>query len=71
MKLLIENKQTVPDFLESYRPSDDVVKFDDDTDDEKSGEENNNGDTDAWGGGGIPMESDDADEAENNSKWEF
>ncbi|GLA10576.1 hypothetical protein AnigIFM62618_000173 [Aspergillus niger] len=71
VKLLIENKQTVPDFLESYRPSDDVVKFDDDTDDEKSGEENNNGDTDAWGGGGIPMESDDADEAENNSKWEF
>ncbi|GLB13686.1 hypothetical protein AtubIFM61612_001098 [Aspergillus tubingensis] len=72
VKLLIENKQTVPDFLESYRPSDDVVKFDDDTDDEKSGGEDDGGNTDAWGGGGgIPMESDDAEEAEDNSKWEF
>ncbi|GFN15046.1 DEAD/DEAH box helicase [Aspergillus tubingensis] len=69
VKLLIENKQTVPDFLESYRPSDDVVKFDDDTDDEKSGGEDDGGNTDAWGGGGIPMESDDAEE--DNSKWEF
>ncbi|CAD6570316.1 MAG: hypothetical protein ASARMPREDX12_003449 [Alectoria sarmentosa] len=46
-KLLIETHQVVPDFLESYKPENEELKFDDDTDDE--------GDdaaaSDAWGGG--------------------
>lgn len=33
-KLLIETHQVVPDFLESYKPENEELKFDDDTDDE-------------------------------------
>ena len=46
-KLLIETRQVVPDFLESYKPENEQeLKFDDDTDDE--GDDAVGGD--AWGG---------------------
>lgn len=46
-KLLIETRQVVPDFLESYKPeNEEQLKFDDDTDDE--GDDAAGGD--AWGG---------------------
>ena len=45
-KLLIETRQIVPDFLESYKPeNEEEIKFDDDTDDE--GDETAEGD--GWG----------------------
>ena len=45
-KLLIETRQVVPDFLESYKPeNEEEIKFDDDTDDE--GDEA--AEDDAWG----------------------
>lgn len=47
-KLLVETKQTVPEFLESYKPgNDEELKFDDDTDEE--GEDTAAGGG-AWGG---------------------
>ena len=62
-KLLVENHQIVPDFLEGYKPeNEDELKFDDDTDEEgdtEAGGDNwggaaqtTNGDTsgDTWGG---------------------
>ncbi|KAI9037081.1 DEAD/DEAH box helicase [Aspergillus affinis] len=58
VKILIESKQRVPDFLDSYRPSDEMITFDDDTDDEADDGANNDGGADtgaAWGG--IPMDS--------------
>lgn len=46
-KLLIETRQPVPEFLESYKPeNEEELKFDDDTDDEA--EDGAGGD--AWGG---------------------
>ena len=46
-KLLIETRQVVPDFLESYKPdNDEKLKFDDDTDDEGDGAAEGDG----WGG---------------------
>ena len=46
-KLLIETRQDVPDFLESYKPeNEEELKFDDDTDDE--GDDAAGGET--WGG---------------------
>jgi ATP-dependent RNA helicase DDX3X len=35
VKILIECKQHVPDFLEGYRPEGDVLEFDDDSDNEE------------------------------------
>ena len=47
-KLLVETHQTVPDFLESYKPeNEEELKFDDDTD--NGGDETAAG-GDAWGG---------------------
>lgn len=37
VKILIENNQDVPDFLEQYRPAGGVVTFDDDGSDEEGG----------------------------------
>lgn len=49
VKLLLETKQEVPEFLEAYKPEDvEDLKFDDDTDEEGEGEA---GGDDAWGGG--------------------
>ncbi|KAJ6009391.1 hypothetical protein N7522_004407 [Penicillium canescens] len=41
VKILIECKQQVPDFLEGYRPEGDVLEFDDDSDNEASGQKEN------------------------------
>lgn len=58
VKILIESKQKIPDFLEQYRPAGDVATFDEDDTDHEDNAENgtgddfnaNNGDTgDAWG----------------------
>lgn len=47
-KLLVETKQVVPDFLESYKPeNDEELKFDDDTDEEGDDPAAGGG---AWGG---------------------
>lgn len=47
-KLLVENHQPVPDFLEGYKPENEgEINFDDDTDDEAEKEA---GGDDAWGG---------------------
>lgn len=41
VKILIECKQQVPDFLEGYRPEGDVLEFDDDSDNEAAGQNEN------------------------------
>ncbi|KAF4247074.1 hypothetical protein CNMCM8980_007883 [Aspergillus fumigatiaffinis] len=72
VKILIETGQKVPDFLESYKPADEVVKFDDDTDDEAvDGDDNANTNNDdaGTGWGGIPMESSN-DDAPVSTGWE-
>lgn len=70
VKILIECGQTIPDFLQSYKPEGDHLDFQDDTDDEanpKDGADNLEGSTDAWAG--IPMEPvDDADVS--GADWE-
>lgn len=42
VKILLECKQEIPDFLESFRPAEDVVAFDDDTDKENQSEDYEN-----------------------------
>ncbi|GIK01169.1 hypothetical protein Aspvir_005201 [Aspergillus viridinutans] len=72
VKILIESGQKVPDFLESYKPADAVVKFDDDTDDEAAdGDDNGNTNNDDAGAGwgDIPMESSN-DDAPVSTGWE-
>lgn len=76
-KLLIETRQVVPDFLESYKPeNEEQLKFDDDTDDE--GDDAAGGD--AWGGaaqtngtanGGTSGDTwgSEAPATDNNSGW--
>ncbi|KAL5334818.1 P-loop containing nucleoside triphosphate hydrolase protein [Aspergillus crustosus] len=49
VKILIESKQTVPDFLEQYKPENEIVNFHDDTDDENTVENGATADG-AWGG---------------------
>lgn len=56
VKILLESKQSIPDFLESYKPEGSVVTFDeDDTDNEGDANDDdanaNGGDAsgDAWG----------------------
>lgn len=52
VKLLIESRQTIPDFLECYRPEGDVISFDDDnSDDENENPANTNGNGDTNGNG--------------------
>jgi ATP-dependent RNA helicase DDX3X len=71
VKILIETGQKVPDFLESYKPADEVVKFDDDTDDEAADGEDTNNENGGTGWGGIPMESSNDDaEAPVSTGWE-
>lgn len=66
-KLLVETKQIVPDFLESYKPeNDEELKFDDDTDEE--GEDTAAG-GDAWGGGAQTTEGE-APGANTNGTWD-
>ena len=47
VKVLLESKQTVPDFLEQYKPEGDNLDFDDDTGSETS--ENDNSGGKGWG----------------------
>ncbi|KAL2867035.1 DEAD/DEAH box helicase [Aspergillus lucknowensis] len=71
VKILMETKQNVPDFLEQYKPEGAVVNFHDDTDDEDNEQTatatDDNGNTGGWGG----FQS---DSAENNApvsaSWE-
>lgn len=45
----MESKQRIPDFLETYKPTEEAVTFDDDTDDEaENGDDNAS--SGAWGG---------------------
>ncbi|KAL4918629.1 P-loop containing nucleoside triphosphate hydrolase protein [Aspergillus aurantiobrunneus] len=53
VKILIESKQEVPDFLEEFKPVGETVNFHDDTDDEENDENETtdaNGNTGGWGG---------------------
>ncbi|WEW57452.1 ATP-binding RNA helicase [Emydomyces testavorans] len=60
VKILLECRQTVPDFLEAYIPGDGEVQWDDDTDGEDNDEEDNatqanwGADNDGWGGDAAP-----------------
>lgn len=49
VKILVESKQRVPDFLESYKPIEETVTFDDDTDNEDEGEDAGATGGSAWG----------------------
>lgn len=62
VKILIESKQRVPDFLESYKPMEETVNFEDDTDDENDDADGGNPDS-AWGGMAMETTEDDADAA--------
>ncbi|KAF7587753.1 hypothetical protein BBP40_006798 [Aspergillus hancockii] len=70
VKLLLETKQKVPDFLEPYKPTDGDILFEDDTDDEElfeSTSANANEDSgNAWAG--IPI-ANDADHPA--AEWNF
>lgn len=55
VKILLECKQPVPDFLESEKPEGDNVRFNDDTDDED--ENNDGGDAAGDGWGAAPTAS--------------
>ncbi|KAE8390863.1 putative DEAD/DEAH box RNA helicase [Aspergillus alliaceus] len=52
VRLLLETKQKIPDFLESYKPADGETLFEDDTDEEGegNGESANEDIGNAWGG---------------------
>lgn len=66
-KLLVETKQVVPDFLESYKPENDQeLKFDDDTDEE--GDDTAGGDG-AWGGQ-KQITDGEAPGADTNGSWD-
>ncbi|KAK1144779.1 hypothetical protein N8T08_004790 [Aspergillus melleus] len=70
VKILVESKQRIPNFLESYKPTDENITFDDDTDDEAEGV-NDGGDNDtgaAWGG--IPMDASDDAASAPVAGWE-
>ncbi|KKK21860.1 DEAD-box protein, partial [Aspergillus ochraceoroseus] len=62
VQILIESKQKIPDFLETYKPEGGVVNFHDDTDDEDNGDtivvqDDTAANTGGWGG--IPAASTD------------
>ncbi|EZF35861.1 ATP-dependent RNA helicase [Trichophyton mentagrophytes] len=52
VKILVESKQVIPDFLQNEVPSDGVLDFNDDTDDEARNDDNA-GD-DGWGAAALP-----------------
>jgi len=54
VKLLMENDQQIPDFLEEYKPIDGVLTFDDDSGpDDDDDDQDTSGGADAWGG--VPV----------------
>ena len=65
-RILLESKQTVPDFLEQHKPEDpDNIDFDDESDNEEDGSVDANGDAaegtgndDAWGASDEPAAAD-------------
>ena len=72
MKVLLECKQDVPDFLDEFRPPGDMVSCEDDvTDDEKD----DNAESPENAQGGVGVSDDDTDKAQNkdsslqDSKW--
>ncbi|KAA8645800.1 hypothetical protein EYZ11_011205 [Aspergillus tanneri] len=69
VNILIESKQKIPDFLDSYKPYNNEVNFDDDTDDEAN-ENHDEGNIDtgnSWGG--ISMDSSN-DALDATADWE-
>lgn len=63
----MESKQNIPDFLDTYKPTEEEgVKFDDDTDDE-AGNENGNDGTGAWTG--FPVETTTDTSTTNTGGW--
>ncbi|KAL4800551.1 P-loop containing nucleoside triphosphate hydrolase protein [Aspergillus venezuelensis] len=59
VKILMESKQNIPDFLSEYKPAGEVVNFHDDTDDE-GGDETNDANRNTGGWGGVKLTPDDA-----------
>jgi ATP-dependent RNA helicase DDX3X len=74
VKLLIENHQTVPDFLEQHQPSDTNLSFEDDTTDGEAEKdrEREDGETGAWAANsdddGANADADNKEE-EANEAW--
>ncbi|KAL2831140.1 P-loop containing nucleoside triphosphate hydrolase protein, partial [Aspergillus cavernicola] len=66
VKILMESKQAVPEFLNEFKPDGDEVTFHDDTDDEGD-DETDRGNNGAWGG--VNLDSTDND-APVSSGWE-
>ncbi|KAL4884768.1 DEAD/DEAH box RNA helicase [Aspergillus karnatakaensis] len=50
VKILIESKQEIPDFLEQYKPAGDVADFRDDETDDENEKEDGDSKEGAWGG---------------------
>ena len=66
-KLLVENHQPVPEFLEGYKPeNEEEINFDDDTDDEVEKEA---GDDNAWGGAAQTTNGNDASGDASGDAW--
>ncbi|KAL4924559.1 DEAD/DEAH box helicase [Aspergillus undulatus] len=68
VKILIESKQKVPDFLVEFKPEGEVVNFHDDTDDEGNDADSANGDSGAWGHFQVGSTGDAAPDA--SADWE-
>ncbi|KKK14946.1 hypothetical protein ARAM_002594 [Aspergillus rambellii] len=73
VQILIESKQKIPDFLETYKPEGGVVNFHDDTDDEDNGDtivvqDDTAANTGGWGG--IPAASTDVAPPAASFGWE-
>ena len=76
MKILLECKQPIPDFLQSYKPETELLDFEDDTDEEgddkgadkeDANQEESNG---AWGGISMePTEEVEANTADDIPDW--
>jgi ATP-dependent RNA helicase DDX3X len=70
VKILIECKQQVPDFLEGYRPEGDVLDFDDDSDNEASGQKENKTSSQVADEEPVAADGDEpAAEASTQSNW--
>lgn len=68
MKLLIESNQTIPDFLQSYQPTETNLSFDDDTTDSEA-EKAKEAKTDAWAPGSDNDEEVDTKSEEGDEAW--
>ena len=69
VKVLIESKQKIPEFLEGFKPADENdLNFDDDTDNEGEAEATT-GDGSAWGAGDDAKPGDDANGGSGGGDW--